>query len=195
MAKQLSIGITGGIGSGKSTVAKVIESFGYPVFYSDAASKKLLVSSANTKALKKLFGESVFTDNVLDKNALANVVFNNSEKLEALNQLMHPQVRQAFNAWRSKQNTAIVFNEAAILFESGAYLNFDANILVCAKQDIRIQRIMQRDNSSVKAIMDRMAKQWSDLIKKPLADYIITNNGEALIPQVDNILKSLLPKN
>lgn len=189
--QQKSIGITGGIGSGKSTVAMAIESFGYPVFYSDAVSKQLLVNEANMLSLRRLFGDVIFTENKLDKKALASVVFNDNEKLNALNNLMHPQVRQAFNTWRKLQISHLVFNEAAILFETSAHKNFDANILVIADENVRINRVCERDGISEVEVRQRMAKQWSDEKKEALASHVIKNNGEALLPQIAKTLERL----
>lgn len=188
---SISIGITGGIGSGKSTVAQLVEAFDYPVFYSDVESKKLLQSPAVLQELSGLFGDNILCNGVIDKAALANIVFNDKAKLEQLNSILHPKVREAFLVWKEKQKTSMVFNEAAILFETGAYKNFDFTILVSADVELRIQRVMSRDGVSKEAVENRMEKQWADEKKKNLADFIVLNNNEALTPQVNSILKKL----
>ena len=190
----ISIGITGGIGSGKSTVAQLVEAFGYPVFYSDTESKKLLQSPAVLQELSGLFGESILDNGTIDKVALANIVFSDKAKLEQLNKVMHPKVREAFTAWKSNQNSSLVFNEAAILFETGAYQNFDYTLLVTADEELRIQRVMARDSVSKEAVLSRMQKQWPDEDKKKLADFVIVNNNEALTSQVHRVIDELLTK-
>jgi dephospho-CoA kinase len=187
-----SIGLTGGIGSGKSTVAAIIEAFGYPVFYSDLESKKIINNPAVLNELCGIFDENIVHNKLLDKVALAKIVFNDSKKLEQLNNLLHPKVRSAYDAWRAKQSAELVFNEAAILFETGAHTTFDKVILVVADKSIRTERIMARDEASVADVEARMSKQLPDEKKIPLADFVIDNNGDSpLTPRVKKVLDDI----
>tara|TARA_R110001592_G_scaffold237306_10_gene496339 strand:- start:2992 stop:3585 length:594 start_codon:yes stop_codon:yes gene_type:complete len=186
-----SIGLTGGIGSGKSTIAAIIEAFGYPVFYSDIESKKIINNPAVLQELCGIFGEKILSNGQLDKIALAQIVFNDSEKLKTLNSILHPKVRTAFDHWRLQQTTQFVFNEAAILFETGAHLQFDKMVLVVADTSVRTNRIKLRDNVSEADIVARMDKQWPDEKKIVLADYIIENNGSILTPRIKSLLNNI----
>jgi dephospho-CoA kinase len=187
-----SVGLTGGIGAGKSSVAAIIEALGYPVFYSDLESKKIINNPAVLQELCGIFGETIVRNNTLDRTALAYIVFNNSKKLELLNSILHPKVRAAFDVWRAKQNTEMVFNEAAILFETGAHNRFDKVLLVVADKHIRMKRISHRDNATEDEILARMDKQWADDRKVSLADVVIENNGvEALTPKVKKVISEL----
>ncbi len=186
-----SIGLTGGIGSGKSTIAAIIEAFGYPVFYSDIESKKIINNPAVLQELCGIFGEKILSNGLLDKVALAQIVFNDSEKLKILNSILHPKVRAAFDHWRLRQTTEFVFNEAAILFETGAHLQFDKMVLVVADTSVRTNRIKLRDNVSEADIVARMDKQWPDEKKIVLADYIIENNGSILTPRIKSLLNNI----
>lgn len=166
---------------------------GYPVFYSDHEARTILSEDNDTKQeVISLFGENAFTNNVPNRAYIAQQVFQNSEKLEKLNALIHPKVRTKFETWKTLQQSPIVFNEAAILFETGAYKNFTKNILVTAPKDLRIARVLARDNSSVEEIEKRMASQWPENKKIALADFIIENNDKAaVLPQLESILKTL----
>lgn len=187
-----SIGLTGGIGSGKSTVATLLETFGYPVFYSDIESKKIINNPAVLRELCGIFGESILLNGKLNKVELAQIVFNDEGKLQQLNAILHPKVRASFDVWRTKQHTEMVFNEAAILFETDAYKSFDKMLLVVADKDIRTNRVMARDGASLEEIEARMRKQWLDEMKIPLADFVIENSGkEALTPIVRQVLDQI----
>jgi dephospho-CoA kinase len=193
----LRIGVTGGIGSGKSTVCKIIESLGYPVFYSDVEGKKALYS--NQSVIHKviaLFGPDAYINGVLNTGLISEQVFKNKALLNELNSVIHPVVRSAFEEFAMKENSKrLVFNEAAILFETGAYKNFDFNILVVSPKPVRIQRIIARDQISEKQIIERMGNQWEDTQKIPLADFIIKNSDNAdLEDQIRHILKELESK-
>jgi len=170
------IGLTGGIGSGKSTIAGFYESLGVPVYIADDEAKKILYTPEATKDMVIAFGESILTKGVPDKAKIASVVFNDNEKLEMLNEIIHPKVRQHFIDWvTTKKDEPIVIKEAAILFESGSYKDCDKIILVTAPKETRISRVMKRDKVSREQVLERMAAQWDDDKKAALSDYIIVN--------------------
>ncbi|RDK86870.1 dephospho-CoA kinase [Marinirhabdus gelatinilytica] len=183
------IGLTGGIGSGKTTVAKMFKNNGVPVYIADVEAKLL---TNRSKYIKKkviaLLGEKAYREGHLDRKFVANIVFNDTEKLKALNAIIHPRVAQHFSRWIKKQNAPYCIKEAAILFENGGYKQCDQTILVVADRAVRIQRVLQRDNTTVEEIEARMSNQWDDDKKKELADYIIKNTTlEETQKQVDAI--------
>jgi dephospho-CoA kinase len=188
------IGLTGGIGSGKSFIAQIIEHMGYPVYYSDKRSKELTKSNPSIKTgLISLFGEEVYSDNELNTQLVATKIFQNEEMRQKVNELIHPIVRKDFDNWALNQKSILVFNEAAILFETGAYRNFDSTILICAPMEVKIQRVMKRENCSKEEVMTRMSKQWSDEEKMKLADFVIENDEESpILKQIENILIQLI---
>ncbi|MBK8494668.1 MAG: dephospho-CoA kinase [Chitinophagaceae bacterium] len=183
---MLKIGLTGGIGSGKSTVAKVFEVLGIPVYYADDAAKKLMNEDAALKQKIKLqFGESVYDNEHLNKKALADIVFNDPEKLALLNALVHPATLKDAESWMQSQSSPYIIKEAALIFESGAHQNLDYVIGITAPAPLRIQRTMQRDGITREAVVARMDKQMDDTIKMKLCDFVITNDEqEMLLPQV-----------
>ena len=194
MKKHISVGITGGIGSGKTYVCRILESMGYPVFYSDEVAKKIIANSPEAiSALKNLFGDEAYTSSgELNRTYLANAIFNNAELRAQMNDIVHPLVRKAFENWVTEQDQKIVFNEAAILFETGGYKRFDYNVLVAADESIRIERIKKRDGSTEEDIRARMNSQWPDEKKAKLADFVIKNDGmQALLPQINEMLNQL----
>ncbi|WP_330443432.1 dephospho-CoA kinase [Flavobacterium sp. C4GT6] len=170
------IGLTGGIGSGKSTMANYFASLGVPVYIADEEAKKILFLPAAVTEVKKAFGETVFTNGLPDKAKLAGVVFNNPDKLTILNSIIHPKVKEHFLEWVKMHNSQnFVIKEAAILFESGSYKDCDKIILVTAPKDLRIKRVMQRDNVTEQQVMSRMSNQWDEEKKASLSDYVIHN--------------------
>ncbi|MGB5007970.1 MAG: dephospho-CoA kinase [Ferruginibacter sp.] len=183
---MLKIGLTGGIGSGKSTVAKVFEVLGIPVYYADDAAKKLMNEDAALKQKIKLqFGESVYASEHLNKKALADIVFNDPEKLALLNALVHPATLKDVESWMQSQSSPYIIKEAALIFESGAHQNLDYVIGITAPAPLRIQRTMQRDGITREAVVARMDKQMDDTIKMKLCDFVITNDEqEMLLPQL-----------
>lgn len=189
----LKIGITGGIGSGKTTVSKIIEKLGYPVFYSDLEAKNLMTTSEKIMTMVvELFGAQAYVNGELNRAYLAHVAFNNPSLLQALNQVIHPEVRNLFERFCLKnQHKKLIFNEAAILFETGAYKTFHANVLVTADEALRIERVCKRDHISEEQVKGRMKNQWDDSQKIPLADFVIYNNQEALEPQIERVLNEL----
>jgi dephospho-CoA kinase len=185
---MLKIGITGNIGSGKTTVSKLFELLRIPVFYADDAAKsimttdKLLISE-----IKQVFGEqSYFDDGTLNRKYIAGIVFNNEAQLAALNAIVHPAVFRAFDSWAAQNvNAPYVIKEAAVLFESASYKFCDKSILVSAPLDIRVKRVMQRDDISREEVESRNARQFTEEKKMELADYVIKNDEtELVIPQV-----------
>ena len=187
------IGLTGGIGAGKTYVSKIFQKMGIPIFNADEQAKKCMVEDSSLKAAVQLaFGESMYLKGVLQKDALANIVFNNTEALGKLNALVHPIVKQKFEDWCTQQSTSIVIKEAAILFESDAHLGLDAVVCVSAPEKLRITRVQKRDGSSVEQIESRMSKQMSQAEKEELADFLIVNNEvQLLLPQVLAIIKEM----
>jgi dephospho-CoA kinase len=188
------IGLTGGIGSGKSFIAQIIEHMGYPVYYSDARAKELTKSNPTIKmGLISLFGEQVYEGDQLNSELIASKIFNDDELRTTVIKLIHPIVRVDFENWALNQKSALVFNEAAILFETGSYRNFDATILVCAPTELKIERVMKRENCSREAVLERMSKQWSDEDKRNLADYSILNDNEIpILLQLEEIISIIL---
>ncbi len=190
------VGLTGGIGSGKTTVAGFFKEKGIPVYIADDAGKRLLETSAEIREkVKALIGEEAYSGNTPNRKHIASVVFNESDKLEALNSIIHPAVAKDFETWKNEQNSVYVLYEAAILFEAGGYKKCDVNILVTASRDEKLKRLQQRDNSSLEEIEARMAKQWSDEQKKKLADFEIENHDLALTKsRVDELHEILLKR-
>jgi dephospho-CoA kinase len=191
------IGLTGGIGAGKTTVAKVFKALGIPVFNADEIAKELMQTNPVIKAqLLTTFGDKVYLANgVLDRTYLANIVFKDAYQLALLNAIVHPVTIQAAKDWAATQSTPFVIKEAALLFESGAMDGLTAVIGVAAPLNLRIQRVMQRDACSKLEVEQRMRYQISDTIKIKLCDWVIDNNDQDLIiPQVLKIQEAILAK-
>ena len=190
---MLKVGITGGIGSGKSLVSKILNSMNFPVFDSDTEAKKILIEDKELREeLINLFGEEVYTNEELNKPFLANIIFNNDVALQKVNSLIHPKVRQAFTEFASIQKAKIVFNEAAILFESGGHKQLDHVILISAPEELRISRVMNRDNITRAEVSARLSKQWTDDQKRKLTNLEIINDGQRpLVNQIEDILMRL----
>lgn len=190
------VGITGGIGSGKSVIGKILTTMGYPVYYSDQAAKELMESDAVIiKELNQLFDNKAYEDGKLNRNYLAQQIFSNPELKGKVNKIVHPRVRAHFNEFVKQQDCPLVFNEAAILFETGGNKNFDAIILVVADEKVRVNRVMERDGVSKEEVVSRINNQWSDEKKKALTEFIIYNNpSDLLVPQLNAILKKLMDK-
>lgn len=174
--KTKIIGLTGGIGSGKSTIARHFESWGVPVYYADDEAKKILYLPTAIQQLQDTFGEAVFTRGMPDRQKIAGIVFNDPAKLEMLNSIIHPKVKQHFMDWvAGHRDKKFVIKEAAILFESGSYRDCDAIVLVTTPKEERIRRVMQRDMVTREKVLERMANQWEDEKKVALSTYIIDN--------------------
>lgn len=184
----LKVGITGGIGSGKSYVCSILEKMGYPVYYSDKASKQLTVTNPEIRyGLIDLLGDEIFDGNELNKALLASRLFSDDVIREQVNQIIHPVVRADFKRWAEEQHAPFVFNEAAILIETGAYKTLDYTVLVTADKETRIQRTIERDSISREEVLARMAKQWEDEEKTHYADFIIYNADRPLLVQLEEL--------
>ena len=187
------IGLTGGIGSGKSVVAKIFTTLGIPVFNADEAAKHIMQTSPEMKAkLIEQFGTSIYDASGLQKEKLAAIVFNDPYQLQLLNAIVHPVTIQAAKDWAAKQTSPYVIKEAALIFESAAADGLFKVIGVTAPLSLRIQRVMQRDGVSKEQVEARMQHQISDTIKMRLCDYVIENNNQQmLIPQVLELDKAI----
>ena len=193
---MLKIGLTGGIGSGKTTVAKIFELLNVPVYYADDASKRLYHTDYDLiQNIKKHFGEDVYHNEQLNRSKLAAIVFNDPKKLELLNQLVHPPTIRDAREWMASQTTPYAIKEAALLFESGSAEGLDYVIGVRAPSHLRIKRAMDRDQLSKDQVLSRANRQINEEIKMRLCDFIIENNEQELvIPQVLELHRMLLEK-
>lgn len=190
---KLITGITGGIGSGKSTIATILEKLGFPVYYADTEAKLLMNTDPSIRErLTQLFGPQAYNVSGLDRPFIASRIFNDEESKLRMNAIVHPRVRAHFDDWAAAQQNSLVFQESALLFETESYRRFDKTLLVTAPEELRIQRVQSRDGFSESEIRSRMNSQLKDEEKIPLADYIILNDGQTLvIPQVLNVVKDL----
>ena len=191
------IGLTGGIGSGKSYIAEILEKMGYPVYYSDERAKVLTDTHPEIRTgLISRFGDQIYSEGILNRKELAAHIFNSEPDRIFVNQLIHPVVRADFDRWCSAQDSSLVFNEAAILFETGAYQQFDATLLVVAPHELRMQRIVERDRCTVEQAEARIKSQWSDKQKISLATHIISNDDKSpLLSQLEEVISRLLNAN
>lgn len=190
----LKVGLTGGIGSGKSTVAGIFKVLGIPVFDADAAAKTIMNEDETLKKqITATFGQDAYQNGQLNRKYIANIVFNDAFKLEQLNALVHPATIAAAERWMQQQHTPYAVKEAALFFESGSAAGIDVIIGVFAPQALRIQRVMERDNIGRQEVLTRMGRQIDDEIKKLLCDYIIVNDEQQmLLPQVLALHETLL---
>lgn len=187
------IGLTGGIGSGKTMVAQYMQSQGIPVYIADEEAKKVMNIPEVVAEVAKTFGNDVIENGSVNRQKVAQLVFNSPEKLKQLNEIIHPRVKQDFDNWVEKHhNFPFVVKEAAILFESGSYQFCDKIITVTAPLPVRLQRVMERDSVTRDQVLARMQNQWDDEKKVALSDFVIQNiRIEDTKSQVDNILKTL----
>lgn len=170
------IGLTGGIGSGKSTVARMFQELGVPVYIADDEAKKLMNEDKEVRTkIIKLFGDEAYNGSGLNRKLIASKVFDDKELLEKLNSVVHPAVAKHFEKWKVQQKAPYVIYEAAILFEKGGYKKCDYNILVTAPVNLRIERILLRDKVTVEEIQARMNNQWPDEKKEKMADVVLRN--------------------
>jgi dephospho-CoA kinase len=180
---MLKVGLTGGIGSGKTTIAKIFISLGVPVFFADIEAKKLMETDSDVvKGIKNLFGDEAFNGSSLNRNYLAGIVFADQNKLKKLNQIVHPAVHRHFAMWveENKDNNYII-EEAALLFESGSFKYFDYIVLVTAPESLKLKRVMARDGASKEAVEVRMKSQMPEDEKIPLSHYLIFNDDENMV--------------
>lgn len=187
------IGLTGGIGSGKTTIANYFSTLGIPVYIADDEAKKLMESSEVKDSIKEKFGESIFDNTILNRAKLAEIVFSDSGKLDQLNAIVHPAVRNHFKKWLlNHEASPFVIYEAAILFESGNYKNCDYIITVTAPLESRIQRVIDRDKTNREQVLKRINAQWNDEQRISKSNFIIDNrNIETAKLKVEEILKIL----
>jgi len=190
---MIKIGITGGIGSGKSVVGELLTLYGVPVYIADTEAKRLTNTSETIrKELISLFGKDLYSGTELDKKKLASFIFKDPQLLQTTNQIIHPEVGKHFQNWASRQNGTICAIESAILFESGFDSLVDKTLTVFAPEELRIKRAANRDKTAEDAIRQRMKNQLAEEIKKERSDFVIHNDGHtALIPQVHAILSAL----
>lgn len=185
------IGLTGGIGSGKTTIAKLFKAEGSPVYIADEEAKKIMQLPETIHKIKTIFGQEIIENQQINKKKLSEIVFNNPEKLKELNAIIHPLVKKHFDDWVKNQKSLFVIKEAAILFESGSYAYCDKIITVTASEETRIKRVMKRDNCTKEAVLERINNQWSDAQKISKSDYVIVNND---LIEAKNQFKAILKK-
>ena len=188
------IGLTGGIGSGKTTIAKHLISLGIPVYIADDKAKKILLLPEILKSLKLVFGNAIFEGEILNKDKLSAIVFNNPKKLKQLNQITHPVIKKDFDNWlKANENFPLVVKEAAILFESGSYKDCDVIITIVAPIEERIHRVMTRDNTNSEAVLSRINNQWTDEMRMEKSDYVVENKDIIkAFSQTEKILEKIL---
>ncbi len=187
------IGLTGGIGTGKSTVAKVFELLGAVVFDSDASAKQMyFLPEVRSRVIELLGKESYVSDTQLNKTYISNTIFSNTDLLKQLNQIIHPAVGEAFKAFVQKQPSSLIIKESALLFETGIYKELPVNVLVTSPLELRIGRVMQRDGLSRYDVEQKIKSQMSEDEKIKLADHVIYNNEkDSLIEQVITLYHKL----
>lgn len=191
---MIKVGITGGIGSGKSTACKVFRALGIPVFEADAEARKLQnTDPVIRQQLIELFGTDVYLqDQTINRKFLAPIVFNNPNLLLKLNEIIHLVVRKAFYDWYEKQDAPYILHEAAILFETGFYKMMDKTITIATDENQRIERVMKRDGVTDQQVIARLRNQWTDEERIKHADFVIHNNDDELIvPQIITIDKKI----
>lgn len=190
---MIKIAITGGIGSGKSTVCKIIETLDFPVYYSDKRAKTLMTNSKTiVETLKKLYGEDIYINKEINKTKLASIIFNSKEELKKVNSIIHPEVEKDFLKWTDYQKSRIVFQESAIVFESKLEHLFDYIICVTADIETRIERVIKRENINRETTLERINNQLpqEEIIKR--SNFIIDNSeNNSLLNQVNKIISSL----
>lgn len=189
----VKIGITGGIGSGKSIVCEIFKLLGIPVFQADFVAGKLINSDAVIRnELISQYGNDIYIDRKVNREKLADIIFNNDAELEKVNKIIHPAVRIEFMNWVKNQEAEYVIHEAAILFESGFYKMMDSTILVTAPEEMRIERVIKRNGLTRENVISRIAKQWPDSEKRKFATFeLINDNKSLLIPQIIEIDKKI----
>ena len=188
------VGLTGGIGSGKSSVLEVFSSLGVPCYESDMRAKKLMQEDPELiNQIKTLFGDNIYKGGKLNRASLADLVFTDNIKLSDLNSIVHPRVKRDFQLFVNQQNAVYAIKEAAILFEMNVAKDCDSTILVTAPEKLRIERVMKREKTKVEDIKSRISNQWTDKKKTPLADYVINNIDWAItLKKIEEIHQKLM---
>lgn len=184
---MLKVGITGGIGSGKTTICKIFELQGVPVFYADQQAKDIMqTDQLLMDEIKASFGADIYSkQGEINRSKLASIVFADPESLKKLNSLVHPAVFRAFDLWVKQQDAPYVLKEAALLFESGSFKDCDFKVLVKSPEDLKISRVIKRDSALKADVLRRMNRQWDDAAKEKLSDFVLLNDEQQLlIPQV-----------
>lgn len=194
--KMRIVGLTGGIGSGKTTIASMFRELGVPVYLADPEARKLMASSPVIKEkIVAAFGEAAYANGMPDNKFLAAIVFKKKEKLQQLNAIIHPEVQKHFSEWCKQQKAPYVLKEAAILFESGSYKDCDTIITVTAPEALRIQRVMERDNATEAMVRARIKNQWADEKKIALSDFVIENTDLTKAAEAVENIHHILIKN
>ncbi len=192
---MLLVGLSGNIGSGKTTLARIFREWGVPVYYADEAGRMILRQAEVREKIERLFGEEVMeAGGQVDRKKLAEMVFSSHTRLKQLNDLIHPLVRKDFKSWAdSREDAPYVIQEAAILFESGQHVHFDRIIFVSAPEDLRMERVMKRDGISRAEVEQRAQHQLDEKQKIMAADYVVVNDGHRpLLPQALAIHRQIL---
>lgn len=187
------IGLTGGIGSGKSTIANYFKELGVPVYIADTEARKLMEDPEIMRKVQSVFDENIIENNSLNRKKIAELVFSAPEKLKKLNSIIHPEVKKHFLSWvKTHEQYRFVIKEAAILFESGSYKDCDKIIVVTAPETIRIERVMHRDKVTKEEVLDRIQHQWPEEKKVKMSDFVIQNTDlEKAKQKTFEILKEL----
>lgn len=190
----MKVGLTGGIGAGKSTVARLVQSMGYSVYNADDRARKLQNEDAELLSeMVALLGAEIITDGQLNRQKVAQRVFRDPDLLQKLNGIVHPRVQKDFEQWVEQQDAPILFKESALLIETGAYKALDFLVMVTAPKEVRIQRVMSRDGADKEQVESRIANQMPEEEKVKLAGFVINNDDASLlIPQVEKLIDQLL---
>lgn len=193
------VALTGNIGSGKSWVSQLFQRIGIPVFNSDEEAKRLYDRDDIREAMKARFGDDVYMDdNQINKKRVAEIIFNDSDAMHQVEQLLYPALNAYFDEWAEQQETPYVLYESAIVFEKGLADRFDAVVMVSATEQTRLRRVMLRDHCDEEEVRERMATQWTENEKREKADYIIEHDSDDeddyLLEQVINVHEDLLPQ-
>jgi len=191
---MIRIGLTGGIGSGKSTVAQIFEVLGIPVYYADIAAKKLMNEDAELRAeITKIFGKQAYVNDILDRKYISSIVFSNPDKLALLNSIVHPATKKNSEAWMQRQTTPYAIHEAALIFEAKVSERLDHVIGVSSPIELRIKRAMERDKVSRDEVLKRMSQQLDEELKMSKCDFVLINDEEhLLIPQAIELHQKLI---
>ncbi len=191
---MLKIGLTGGIGSGKTTVAQIFEVLGIPVYYADTAAKELMNKDPELKQhIIEAFGSAIYKNGSLDRSLLASMVFGHPDQLEILNKMVHPVTIRDADAWMQKQKTRYAVKEAALIFEGGLDKFFAYIIGVTAPESLRLQRVIERDHTTTENVLQRMHQQMDEQEKMSRCDFVVVNDGvQPLLPQVIAIHETLV---